>query len=144
MHANRPGKDGRARSQAPSLRNRSRERPKWTAAHLPGSSALPPAQLRPTTLRRGAITKRSAAFGVARLAGRSDSRNGEDPPVEHAEPCLSVVIPCYNEVSTVRKVVDSVLASPWTAEIVIVDDGSTDGTREVLDEMDGSPTYERV
>ena len=64
--------------------------------------------------------------------------------MEHAEPCLSVVIPCYNEVNTVRKVVDSVLASPWTAEIVIVDDGSTDGTREVLAELDGSPTYDRV
>jgi glycosyltransferase involved in cell wall biosynthesis len=64
--------------------------------------------------------------------------------VEHAEPCLSVVIPCYNELGTVRKVVDSVLASPWTAEVVIVDDGSTDGTREVLAEIDGSPIYDRV
>jgi glycosyltransferase involved in cell wall biosynthesis len=86
---------------------------------------------------------------MARLAGWSNGHLGrtvvwEDLPVEHAEPCLSVVIPCYNELSTVRKVVDSVLASPWTAEVVIVDDGSTDGTREVLAEMDGSPTYDRV
>ena len=48
------------------------------------------------------------------------------------KPCLSVVIPCYNESATVEAVVDQVLASPYTAEVVIVDDGSTDGTREIL------------
>jgi glycosyltransferase involved in cell wall biosynthesis len=47
-------------------------------------------------------------------------------------PCLSVVVPCYNERATIGVVVDQVLSSPWTAEVVIVDDGSTDGTRDVL------------
>ena len=46
--------------------------------------------------------------------------------------CLSVVIPCYNESATVATVVEHVLASPYTAEVVIVDDGSTDGTRDIL------------
>ena len=46
--------------------------------------------------------------------------------------CLSVVIPCYNERATVAEVVGKVLESPYVAEIVIVDDGSTDGTREIL------------
>ena len=51
-------------------------------------------------------------------------------------PCLSVVMPCYDEADTVLETVRRVLASPWTAELVIVDDGSTDGTRELLAGLD--------
>ncbi|HEY2997893.1 MAG TPA: glycosyltransferase family 2 protein, partial [Acidimicrobiales bacterium] len=51
-------------------------------------------------------------------------------------PCLAVVIPCYDERATIATVVDQVLASPWTAEVVIVDDGSTDGTRDILATLD--------
>jgi glycosyltransferase involved in cell wall biosynthesis len=45
--------------------------------------------------------------------------------------CLSVVMPCYNEAETLRDIVAAVLASPLTAELIIVDDGSTDGTLEL-------------
>jgi glycosyltransferase involved in cell wall biosynthesis len=46
---------------------------------------------------------------------------------------LSVVIPCYNEVATVERVVDAVRRSPVPhKEIVLVDDGSSDGTRELI------------
>jgi glycosyltransferase involved in cell wall biosynthesis len=50
---------------------------------------------------------------------------------------LSVVIPVYNEAETVREIVAQVLAVPIEKEILIVDDGSTDGTRDVLKELDG-------
>src|SRR5262245_63453108 len=46
---------------------------------------------------------------------------------------LSVVIPCYNEQSTIEAVVEAVRSGPVKdVEIIIVDDGSTDGTRELL------------
>lgn len=47
-------------------------------------------------------------------------------------PCLSVVVPCYNEEATIKTLVDQVLASPWVAEIVVVDDGSSDRSRDIL------------
>ncbi len=50
---------------------------------------------------------------------------------------LSVVMPAYNEEKTIREIVRRVLAVPLEKEIVIVDDGSTDGTREILRELDG-------
>jgi glycosyltransferase involved in cell wall biosynthesis len=46
---------------------------------------------------------------------------------------LSVVIPCYNEQATIRSIVEAVRKSPYPdKEIIIVDDCSTDGTRELL------------
>jgi glycosyltransferase involved in cell wall biosynthesis len=46
--------------------------------------------------------------------------------------CLSVVVPCYNEQATIVSLIKRVLESAWVAEVVIVDDGSTDGTRDLL------------
>jgi len=46
---------------------------------------------------------------------------------------LSVIIPCYNEVATLEKIVDAVRNSSYQPkEIIVVDDGSTDGSREKL------------
>jgi len=50
---------------------------------------------------------------------------------------LSVVIPAFNEAKTIREIVARVLAVPVEKEILIIDDGSTDGTREMLRELDG-------
>lgn len=47
---------------------------------------------------------------------------------------LSVVIPVYNERETVMKILDKVLKLDFVGEIIVVDDGSTDGTRERLKE----------
>jgi glycosyltransferase involved in cell wall biosynthesis len=46
--------------------------------------------------------------------------------------CLSVVVPCFNEVTTIDTLLKAVLDSPYTGEVLVVDDGSTDGTRDLL------------
>ena len=46
---------------------------------------------------------------------------------------LSVVIPCYNEAATIDRILAAVHASPWPdKEVIVVDDCSSDGTRERL------------
>jgi glycosyltransferase involved in cell wall biosynthesis len=53
---------------------------------------------------------------------------------------LSIVMPAYNEQATIREIVARVLAvdtGPVTKELVIIDDGSKDGTREILAGLDG-------
>jgi glycosyltransferase involved in cell wall biosynthesis len=50
---------------------------------------------------------------------------------------LSVLIPVYNEARTIGEVLSQVLSVPVEKEILVVDDGSTDGTREALKDWDG-------
>jgi glycosyltransferase involved in cell wall biosynthesis len=50
---------------------------------------------------------------------------------------LSVVMPVYNEAKTIREIVRRVGEVPVEKEILIVDDGSSDGTREILRDLDG-------
>ncbi len=45
---------------------------------------------------------------------------------------LSVVIPAYNEATTIEAVIDKVQSVPIETEIIVIDDCSTDGTREIL------------
>ena len=47
---------------------------------------------------------------------------------------LSVIIPVYNECGTIRKVLQRVLNAPYAKELIVVDDGSTDGTRDIIRE----------
>jgi glycosyltransferase involved in cell wall biosynthesis len=51
---------------------------------------------------------------------------------------ISVVIPAYNEMQTIRKIIARVQETKRADEILVVDDGSTDGTRAVLKELDGT------
>jgi glycosyltransferase involved in cell wall biosynthesis len=50
---------------------------------------------------------------------------------------LSVIIPIYNEVQTIQEIIKRVQATGLADEIVAVDDGSTDGSREVLGKLHG-------
>ncbi len=59
---------------------------------------------------------------------------------EQPYPSLSVVIPVYNERATVEEILRRVKAVPLDKEIIVVDDASSDGTREVLQRLAGPST----
>jgi glycosyltransferase involved in cell wall biosynthesis len=54
------------------------------------------------------------------------------------DPLLSVIIPVFNEKHTVEEIIDRVIAVPGIRkEVIIVNDASTDGSREILDRLQG-------
>lgn len=50
---------------------------------------------------------------------------------------LTVIIPAYNERGTIEAIIDRVARTPFSKTIVVVDDGSTDGTPDVLKQLEG-------
>ena len=72
------------------------------------------------------------------LAQYQQANFGESPS-PRTDYLLSIVIPVYNEIKTVGRVISRIAALPMNTEIVIVDDCSTDGTREVLASLQGLP-----
>jgi glycosyltransferase involved in cell wall biosynthesis len=60
------------------------------------------------------------------------------------DPLLSVVMPCYNEHDTVEAIIRRVLAVPLRIELIVVDDGSKDGTREILRRLAGELPFKLV
>ena len=59
-------------------------------------------------------------------------------------PCLSVVMPVYNEAQTVAEVIRTVLAQPLVAELICVDDCSSDGSLAVLQKLAATEPRMRV
>ncbi len=57
---------------------------------------------------------------------------------------ISVIIPVYNEINTIAEILKRVESTQIPSEIVIVDDGSTDGTREMLTQYQNKNSYHIV
>lgn len=52
---------------------------------------------------------------------------------------LSVIIPIYNEITSLKIILERVQSTKLAEEIILIDDGSTDGTRDVLTSLEGNP-----
>jgi glycosyltransferase involved in cell wall biosynthesis len=75
-----------------------------------------------------------SAFGKIVEAGRLvDAYLGNDAPT------VSIIIPAYNEIGTIDAIVKSIRSLPVTKQIIVVDDGSTDGTREYIAQLGELP-----
>jgi glycosyltransferase involved in cell wall biosynthesis len=67
---------------------------------------------------------------ASRLAAELRADNPGKSLIDKAS--VSVVVPVYNEANTILQVIERVLNCGLDVEVIVVDDGSTDGTREVL------------
>src|SRR5579863_3004291 len=66
---------------------------------------------------------------------QASPRNAQSTASTRWVGCVSVIVPVYNEAAHVDELLQAIHASPVKKEIIIVDDGSTDGTREKLQAM---------
>ena len=73
------------------------------------------------------------------MTGSPDSNQSVSPQMK-----LSVVVPVYNERATLRIMIARVLALPLDIEMLCVDDGSKDGTVEILGEIEKEYPQVRV
>jgi glycosyltransferase involved in cell wall biosynthesis len=72
---------------------------------------------------------------VTDLPAPPKSRLRQRTPLDPDEVTLSVLVPVYNERDTIDLILDQVNATPMRKEIICVNDRSTDGTQEILDQM---------
>lgn len=67
--------------------------------------------------------------------GPPETGSGLGPSTATAGACLGVVMPVFNEAATVEAAIRSVLAQPVVAELIVVDDASTDGSAARVEGM---------
>jgi len=60
------------------------------------------------------------------------------------DPLLSVVMPVFNERATIEEIIGRVQAVPIRTELIVVDDGSTDGTRDILTKLAAATPFKLI
>jgi glycosyltransferase involved in cell wall biosynthesis len=131
----------------------------FTNSSIPGPTSnsidsVAPVFVSNATPRGQAANRRDLEAVLNRLNGMSAMVEAELEPYRAAtvnpefegktDYVLSIVIPVYNELATIGRVVSRVAALPLNTEIVLVDDCSTDGTREILKSLDGLPGFKVI
>ena len=82
-------------------------------------------------------------LSVAECAGKARPSIGLAEAGGNDEvPLLSVIVPVFNEAATIAELLRRVLAAPYRKQVIVVDDGSSDGTTEVLEAWEGHPEVE--
>ena len=79
-----------------------------------------------------------ARLVVMLVVARRHAKRRRDPAFSWGEPVtdpVSVVVPAYNESENIEATVRSILANDHPLEVVVVDDGSTDGTADLLEDL---------
>ncbi|MEJ1973802.1 MAG: glycosyltransferase family A protein [Lacunisphaera sp.] len=94
-------------------------------------------------MREGPLSEDKTAEDIERLhASRDDvsaineHSNAIVAPIR--QPLVSIIIPCYNAETWVAEAIESALAQTWpNKEVIVIDDGSTDKSLEVIKRYDG-------
>ena len=102
------------------------------ALNLPGAGALP------IPTEDSQLSESSRVALLRELLGEANCRNMGIYEIPQGFR-LSVVIPVYNEVETIATVIQRVRNSDVPSEIIVVDDGSSDGTRDLLASWESEP-----
>ncbi|MEU9245433.1 bifunctional polysaccharide deacetylase/glycosyltransferase family 2 protein [Streptomyces sp. NPDC048385] len=120
-------------------------RPAGTGDHLQGIALIKMLQLGDWTIRllgvlmyaAGAVSVLRAAIVLVAARRHRRLRRGRrarpwGPPVTER---VSVIVPAYNESAGIEAAVRSLVASDHPVEIIVVDDGSTDGTADLVESL---------
>src|SRR5471032_2034582 len=101
------------------------------AGHARRASAIAGSAMTASPSQFGATMTRRFRCGTVPVS-MNQRRSGRDIP---ADPLLSVVMPVFNERTTVEEIIRRVLAVKLRLELIVVDDGSTDGTTLILQDL---------
>jgi len=84
------------------------------------------------------VTPRDSEGALAR------ARRRHRTPLHRATLRLSVLVPVYNELNTIELILDEIHGTPFRKEVIVVDDCSTDGTRQLLQELVAEGRIDRL
>jgi glycosyltransferase involved in cell wall biosynthesis len=125
------------------------EAPAPVVVPLPPVAVTPPARPASTSALGDSDLLEARLTELEQLAADLHALDGglDETPVRLNVPAdfrLSIVVPVYNEKATIRAILAKLMQLDLPTEIIVVDDGSTDGTRDELQRLIGLPGLQVV